>query len=190
MERIKISRAIVVEGRDDVDAVGKACDALIIPTHGFGITGETWALIAKAYESRGLIILTDPDFSGEEIRRKLTARFPDSIQAYIAQEDAYLAGDIGVENASPEVIIASLRKALDLADATEQGELNPDNMITMQDIEELGLVGTDGAAELRNTVCANLGIGHANAKTLIKKLNYWNIGREKLEQTVKEIEIQ
>lgn len=190
MGRIKISRAIVVEGRDDVDAVSKACDALIIPTHGFGITEETWALIAKAYESKGLIILTDPDFSGEEIRRKLTARFPDSVQAHIARENAYLAGDIGVENARPEVIMASLQKALELADAIEHGASNSDETITMQDIEELGLVGTDGAAEMRNRIAAALGIGHGNAKAFIKKLNYWNIGREKLEQTIKEIEIQ
>ena len=37
-DRLIINEAIVVEGRDDVDAVAKACDALIIATHGFGIT--------------------------------------------------------------------------------------------------------------------------------------------------------
>ena len=44
-EKLKVSRAIVVEGRDDVDVVSRACDALIIPTHGFGITKDTWELI-------------------------------------------------------------------------------------------------------------------------------------------------
>ena len=49
MEKLKIKEAIVVEGRDDIDAVGKACDTLLIATHGFGITAETWKLIEKAY---------------------------------------------------------------------------------------------------------------------------------------------
>ncbi len=43
-ERLKVSQAIIVEGRDDVDVVTRACDALVIPTHGFGITKETWEL--------------------------------------------------------------------------------------------------------------------------------------------------
>ena len=45
MDKIKINEAIVVEGRDDIDVVSKAFDTLIIATHGFGITKQTWALI-------------------------------------------------------------------------------------------------------------------------------------------------
>ena len=58
-DRLIINEAIVVEGRDDIDAVAKSCDALIIATHGFGITSETWGLIEKAYNEKGIIILTD-----------------------------------------------------------------------------------------------------------------------------------
>ena len=55
----------MVEGRDDTAAVKRAAEALIIETHGFGIKKETWNIIKKAYENQGIIILTDPDFSGE-----------------------------------------------------------------------------------------------------------------------------
>ena len=70
MEKLKIKEAVVVEGRDDTIAVKKAAEALTIETHGFGIKKETWKLIEKAYENQGIIIFTDPDYSGEEIRRK------------------------------------------------------------------------------------------------------------------------
>ena len=56
--KIKVSRAIIVEGRDDVAKVSEACDALIIPTHGYGIAAETWSLIEKAYTDKGILILT------------------------------------------------------------------------------------------------------------------------------------
>ena len=56
----------------------------------------------KAYREKGIIVFTDPDFSGEEIRRKITARFPEAKQAYLPLEEATRDGDIGVENASPE----------------------------------------------------------------------------------------
>ena len=46
--KLRVDRAIVVEGRDDIDAVSRACDALIIATHGAGIAQETWDIIGKA----------------------------------------------------------------------------------------------------------------------------------------------
>lgn len=186
--KIKIDYAIVVEGRDDVDAVGKAIDALIIPTHGFGITAETWSLIDKAYKEKGLIILTDPDFSGEEIRRKLTAKFPDAIQAYVAQDKALAAGDIGIENAKPEVIAAAIEQALSNT-AKAEHELSPDyEEVSMSDIAMLGLSGDAGASELRKALCSKLGIGYGNAKALQKKLSHWRIGIKELEQAIEEIQ--
>ena len=68
---MKIDEVIVVEGRDDVDAVGKAVEAEIIATHGYGITKETWLLLEKAAAEKGLIVFTDPDHAGEEIRKKI-----------------------------------------------------------------------------------------------------------------------
>ena len=184
-----IDYAIVVEGRDDVDAVSKAVDALIIPTHGFGITAETWALIDKAYKEKGLIILTDPDFSGEEIRRKLTAKFPDSIQAYVAQDKATTAGDIGIENARPEVILAAIEQALANAENRAEASALPKDYraVNMQDLARLGLTGTDGAGELREELCSRMGIGYGNAKAVVKKLSYWRIGIKELEQAIEEI---
>ena len=185
--KLKISYAIVVEGRDDVDAVSKAIDALIIPTHGFGITAETWSLIEKAYKEKGLIILADPDFSGEEIRRKLTAKFPDAIQAYVAQDLATTAGDIGIENARPEVIAAAIEQAL--ANAEKKSDVLPADYeeVSMSDLAMLGLSGDAGASELREALCGKLGIGYGNAKALIKKLSYWRIGITELEQAIEEI---
>ncbi len=187
--RTKINRAIVVEGRDDVDAVGKAVEALIIPTHGFGITAETWALIDKAYKEKGLIILTDPDFSGEEIRRKLTDRFPDSIQAYVPQDRATKADDIGIENAKSEDILSAIEQAIKnnesrLANQEETTDYVP---VSLSDLVMLGLSGADGVGELREAVCSKLGIGYGNSKALVKKLALWRIGYRELEQTIQEI---
>ena len=187
--KTRIDPAIDVEGRDDVDAVSKAVDALIIPTHGFGITAETWALIDKAYHEKGLIILTDPDFSGEEIRRKLTAKFPDAVQAYVAQDKATKDDDIGIENACPEDILAAIEQALSnnakrIAKHTESHDYIE---VTTTDLVELGLSGSNGASELREKVCAKLGIGYGNSKALVRKLALWGIGYRELEQTIQEI---
>ena len=199
--KLSLSRAIVVEGRDDVDAVSRAADALIIPTHGYGITAETWAVIAKAYEEKGLVILTDPDHAGEQIRRKLTEKFPDAVQAYVSREDATLADDIGVENASPEVIREALEKALARVAQSgsgdrslgQPGSFGPGTCplshlshigVTMADLTELGLAGCEGASELRAAVCKALGIGYGNAGAMVKKLRGFGITRDELKKEV------
>ena len=64
-----IKEVIVVEGRDDEAAVKKAVDAEIITTHGYGISQKTYRRIEEAYERCGIIIFTDPDFAGENIRK-------------------------------------------------------------------------------------------------------------------------
>lgn len=174
-EKLKIREAIIVEGRDDINAVSKACDALIIATHGFGITRETWALIEKAYNEKGIIILTDPDFSGEEIRRKLSAKFPKALQAYLPKAEATKADDIGVENATPRAIREALMKIHDITKSDGQRH------ITMEDLSELELVGGQKASALRESVGAELGIGYGNGKAFLKKLNGFGITREELE---------
>lgn len=183
--RLKTGRAIIVEGRDDVDAVSRACDALIIPTHGFGITERTWELMEKAYREIGVIILTDPDHAGEDIRRRLTERFPDAVQCYMAREDAEKADDIGIENARPEDIKAAVERALALhGSAGEKPDEDAQGAgyreVTAGDLAKLGLSGTEGAAELRSAVTRELGIGYCNAKSLIGRLRRFHIGYEAL----------
>ena len=186
-DRIRTGMAIIVEGKDDVDAVSRASEDLIIPTHGFGIRETTWEVMEKAYREIGVIILTDPDHAGEAIRRRLTERFPDAVQCYKAREEAEKADDIGIENARPEDIRAAVEKALELhgtAAGRDSGKTaDTYREVTMRDLTELGLSGTDGAAELRNAVCRELGIGYCNARMLLTRLRGFRIGYDVLAET-------
>ncbi len=168
-----IREAIVVEGRDDEAAVLRSVDALVICTHGFGIREETWQRIAAAYERQGIIVLTDPDHAGGEIRRRVTERFPRAKQAYLTRGQAEKKGDIGVENASPE----DIRAALDAASAVQS---DAPAVFTADDLFALGLAGGARSAELRAAVGARLGIGSANAGAFLKRLNAMNITKKEL----------
>ena len=180
-EKLKVREVIVVEGRDDTNAVLRAIDGLTIETHGFGIKKETWDLLEKAYKEKGLIILTDPDYSGEEIRRKLTARFPESRQAFLTRSEAEKKGDIGIENAEPEDIAQAIRKA-HYTVAAEEAEYTED------DLFEAGLTGRRDSAQRRQLVGAALGIGYGNARGFLKKLNSFGVSREDFEKSVKALE--
>ncbi len=186
--KLHTGMTVVVEGRDDVDAVSRACSDLIIPTHGFGITAETWGVIAKAYAETGLIIMTDPDHAGEEIRRRLNERFPGSVQCFLAREDALDGSDIGIENASPEAIRSALIRALELHGASsEHAEENSAfREVTASDLVELGLSGAEGAAVRRAAVCRTLGIGYCNGGAMLTRLRGFRIGYTELKKAINE----
>lgn len=183
---VKINETVIVEGRDDTINLKRAVDCFTIETHGFGIRRETWEQIEKAYSERGIIIFTDPDHSGEEIRRKLTERFPDAGQAYIARKDALKKGDVGVENAEPEVIAGALLRARDLMKRKVplEEDISAKDPITMNDLDELGLSGGEGSKELRQEAGKALGIGYANAKGFLRKLSGFGIKREELYEAI------
>ena len=169
-----IKEVIVVEGRDDEQAVHRAVEASTIATHGFGIAKATWELISKAYEERGIIVFTDPDFAGEQIRKRINAKFPGAKQAYLTQAEAWKNGDIGIENAKPEDIVDALNKAR--ATASEVA-----HTFDQSDLFELGLAGGPDSAQLRNLIGRELGIGYGNTKLFLKRLNEYAVTREELE---------
>ena len=178
-----IKEVIVVEGRDDTNAIKRAVDAVTIETHGFGISKETWEKMDRAYESQGLIIFTDPDHSGEEIRKKLKEKYPDAKEAFLTRNKALSKGDIGIENASPEDIREALSKAkVNLRKKPDQPEFKA------EDLDRGKLTGVEDAAERRAALGDILGIGYANAGALLKKLNTLGITREEFEDALEKIE--
>lgn len=179
---MKIKEIIVVEGRDDTTAVTRAIDCDTIETHGFGIQKQTWDLLERAYNESGLIIFTDPDFSGEEIRRRLTAKFPEAKHAYLAQQDALnsTGSDIGIENADDKSIIEALKKAK--AHLTEKVDT-----FTQKDLQAAGLSGLANSRALRKKIGKELGIGYANCNGMLKKLNSFGITKKQFEETMEKI---
>lgn len=175
-----IKEVIVVEGRDDIDAVQKAVNADIIATHGYGISAATLERIRYAYETRGIIILTDPDHAGNRIRKRLTDLFPEARQAYVSRNEATHRDDIGIENADPEVI----RKAIEAAGRTLKEQTTE---FDEADMSYYGLTGEASSRELRDKLGRMLGIGYGNAKSFLKRLNNYGISREKLESCLSEI---
>jgi len=186
MEKLKLQEAVVVEGRDDEAAVLRAVDAAVISTHGWGMPEGNLERIRAAYERQGIVILTDPDFAGENIRKRLAAMFPDAKHAYLARPDASKCKggrvlDIGVENAAPETIrealLAARTRVAEIPfPSTGSGNVR-DNAVTQADLIALGLAGP-GSTQLRQTLGKELGIGSCNAKAFAKRLAAFGISRE------------
>jgi ribonuclease M5 len=166
-----IKEIIVVEGKKDAEAVARALDAECIITHGYTLPPSVMNQIRRAQKQRGVIILTDPDYAGEQIRRKINRLIPGCKHAFVAREDATANNDIGIEQAGPQAI----RHALSYVH-TEKGENRSE--FVFADLAINGLVGTGGAAEKRNQLGKILGIGFANAKQFLHRLNVYGVSRD------------
>ncbi len=185
-----IKETIVVEGRDDTAAIKRSLDALTIETHGFGIRNDTWSLIEKAYETTGIIVFTDPDHAGEQIRKRILERFPHAKEAFLDVDEATKDGDIGIENAKPEDIRRALSKVKEQIGKDEASSEDKDRRqqeFTSQDMFNWGLTGSSDSAELRHRAGRALGVGFANGKTFLQRLNKFGISRAEVEKTIAEI---
>lgn len=175
-----IQEVIVVEGKQDIAAVSRAVDADIIATNGFNLKPYTIQQIEKAYRTRGIIIMTDPDSAGERIRKILAEKFPQAKHAFMPREWAKHNDDIGIENASIQAIRTALNKV-------HYREWNVPQEFTLKDIIENGLTGTQYAADKREQLGQILGIGYTNAKQFLLRLNHYGIARPDFEQALDEV---
>ena len=201
-----IDEVIVVEGRDDTNAIKRAVSAVTLETHGFGISEETWKKLDHAYRERGLIIFTDPDHAGKEIRRRLKERYPEAKEAFLTVKKAgkkkntpgtkFEYQDIGIENASPEDIREALSKARGEGNTPGDSEtpretgLSPEPLYTIKDLEAMNLVGGPKSKELRESFGDILGIGYYNAKGLLRVLNGMRISKREFREAAEKIKSQ
>ena len=177
-----IKEVLVVEGRSDVARIRAShIEADMITTDGFNLKPHTLEQIRCAYEKRGIIILTDPDRAGEQIRKYLTDRFPKAKHAFIPRKDAIANNDLGVEQASPEAIRLALEK-------TRCASYTLQTTFTMSDLTAHHLNGSADAAQRRADIGAILGIGYGNAKQFLKRLNHYGVTREEWNRALASIE--
>ncbi|ASS41408.1 ribonuclease M5 [Eubacterium minutum ATCC 700079] len=188
--KIKIEEIIVVEGRDDTAAIKRAVTAQTIETHGFGMNEEMWKRIDRAYKSCGVVLFTDPDRAGENIRRKIKERYPLCKEAFLPRREAVKKGNLGIENAAPETIVEALLKTRSIKSAglpDEDAEEKGERLFTVRDMDLNGLSSGKGSRKKREKIGEMLGIGYGNAKTFLSKLNGYGVTREEFYGAVQSI---
>lgn len=176
-----IKEVIVVEGRDDITAVKRALDVEVIATGGFAYSRKHLDTIKKIAERNGVIILTDPDYAGEQIRKDLSKHIKNCKHAFLPQGKALKGEDIGVENASPEDIREAVRKARPIS-------VDRKDLYSKEELLVLGLIGGKDSRERREMIGDILGIGYTNGKQLLNRLNNFGISRKEFEDAVERIE--
>lgn len=162
-EKIKLTEAVIVEGKYDKIKLSNILDAFIIETNGFAIFKDKSKLsfIKKLAKERGIIILTDSDHAGFMIRNYISSGVPKEQIKNVYIPDIFgkekrkdtpsKEGKLGVEGMTKEVILASFEKA-----GVSSTSSVCDNPITTVDFYDLGLTGGANSKAKRKAVCKAL----------------------------------
>lgn len=174
---------IVVEGEKDAQVVRRALPlADVMVTGGWGLSAPQIEALRQAQKRRGVIILTDPDYAGEQIRRRLAALLPGCKHAHIAREQATRNGRTGVEHATEESVARAIEAVR--TQGCQRGDF------AMSDLLQHKLAGAPDAARRRRRLGALLAIGYGNAKQFLWRLNALSVSREEFVRALSEVEVE
>ncbi len=175
---IKLSRAVIVEGKYDKIRLENIVDAVIIPTNGFCIfkDSEKRELIRKIALKKGLIIITDSDKAGSVIRSHIKSIAPsaDIINVYLPQisgkerrkSKMSAEGFLGVEGTPDDIIINTLKR-YEGARCEKQ-----ERKIQKSDLFSLGLSGASDSRKMRESLLSFLELPQSlTANALLDALN-------------------
>ena len=179
MEKLKVSQAIVVEGKYDKIKLSSFIDGVIIVTNGFGIykDKETAELIRYYAKNQGIIVLTDSDTSGFKIRGHIKSIVPEGKITNLYAPEILgkerrktlpsKEGKLGVEGINANL----LRQLFEKAGIDGKVMENPDP-VTKIDFYELGLTGHKNSSDLRVELLDKMGLPKlVSAKALLEIVN-------------------
>ena len=192
---IKVEQAIIVEGKYDKIRLASIIDGVIIQTNGYRIfkDKEQLELIRYYAERTGIIILTDSDRAGFQIRGFLKGSVPNGRITNVYIPDVFgkekrklkpsAEGKLGVEGIDCEVIIEAFKKAGIISAKTDENK----EKITVADLFELGLNGGANSAARRRSLLKMLGLPQQLTTSGMLDVLNTMITVEELKEKVKEM---
>lgn len=171
-----IKEVIVVEGKSDTAKLKSLFDCDTIETHGSAIDDDVLALIKEASQKRGVIIFTDPDYPGMQIRNKISEAIPECKHAFVHKKDAIAHHKVGIAEATPEAIKEALEKACVFKE--------DEPTLSRQAFIRSGIMQNKA---LRLKVYDYFHLGYGNVKTLYKRLNMIQVDDDMLERCIEDL---
>ena len=176
---IKIREAVIVEGKYDKIKLSNFLDALIVETNGFGIykDKERLAFIRRLAKERGIILLTDSDHSGFQIRNYIANGIPKDRIKHLYIPDIYgrekrkkepsKEGKLGVEGISDDILIKLFQSI-----GVECRSVLPKDRITNYDLFAAGDSGSANASPKRKKLLRSLDLPEfLSVNSLLSYLN-------------------
>lgn len=198
-ERLKVMYPVIVEGKYDKNTLLQIIDTPVIATGGFSVfnSKEKQSLLMRLAEKGGLIILTDSDSGGNQIRRFLQGILPkEKIYNLYTPEirgkekrkkTASKSGILGVEGMDRATLEKLFRPFVITEGVSGKNTFQQAKMITKLDFFEDGLSGGKDSSLLREKLALHFDLPRQmSAAALIEALNIF-VTYEEYKSAVSEI---
>ena len=164
MDKIKTDDIIIVEGKYDRIRLAEVVDGIVLETDGFAVYSDTERrlLYRKLAETHNIVLLTDSDAAGFRIRSYLASFLPPERVRHALIPDVFgkekrkdtpsKEGKLGVEGMEPSVLKDVLLKA----GINASQRTSPADPVTVADLYELGLTGSENSAQKRRLLLQKL----------------------------------
>ena len=172
----EIKEIIVVEGKSDKQFLETFLKADILTCNGSAIDGFDKEYLIELSKTRGVIVLTDPDYPGERIRKEVSSYLPVCKHAFVRKENSIKKHKVGVAEASKEEVLRALENLVTF-DENSKGNL------TETDLFLLNISGPNSSKN-KEKVINQFHLGYCNSKTLLKRLNLLKVNKEALENII------
>ncbi|MBQ7365123.1 MAG: DUF4093 domain-containing protein [Clostridia bacterium] len=193
MEKIKLAKVVIVEGKYDKITLENVIDAPIFTTDGFGIfkNEEKKLLFRRLAKERGLIVFSDPDGAGLVIRNYFNSIIPKEHLTHLYIPKLYgkerrktvgsKEGVLGVEG-----MTRTLLYNLFLPYAVDQSPA-PSEPITLMTLYDDGFRGKENSEEKRKALLRAAALpDNLSAKAAVSAINLLG-GREFYEDIKKKL---
>ena len=171
----------VVEGKNDQAKLKQYYPHIqTVITNGSDVSDELLLELKEYSKVWRIVLLLDPDGPGEKIRKIISRAIPSSEHVFVERKKAISKNKkkVGIEHMSKLDLDNALTKVLFIS---KLGSL------TMNDLYDFGLIGINESKSRREYLSRSLSIGYANGKTLLNKLNMFNISKEKIASILEEL---
>ncbi|WP_041140360.1 ribonuclease M5 [Beduini massiliensis] len=170
---MKINEVIIVEGKTDTQVLKSFLDVDTIETGGSGLNQKTLDYIKTTSLTRDIIVMTDPDFPGKQIRDKISKVIPHCKHAFVNKKDAIKHHKVGIAEATQDAILEALENVVTFSPDSES--------ITWSEFIQLDIIGNK---KRREEIYDHFHLGYGNVKTLFKRLNLVGITAQQIQDFI------
>lgn len=162
---------IIVEGTGDSSFLSSFIDALYVETNGYDLKEKEIDFVNNS--NKPIIVLTDSDKAGKQIRQTLLSKIPSAISLEVDLGHCNKNNKHGVAECDREEVINTLNSYL----TTSKREVGN---IKNRDLIRIGI----NNKEIREYVCQELHLGICNQKEIIKRIDFLKIDFSEIERVV------
>lgn len=168
-----INDVLVVEGSNDASYISSLVEALIVTTNGYEIPDKEIDFLKHLPKGKKVLILTDSDKAGGEIRQRLNDKLDNLENIYVDINQCNKNNKHGVAECDKNELLKVLKPYIN--------EGVTQNRLTTNDLVKIGV----NTKDKRDYLAKELHLGNCNNKTLLKRINYLGISLQKVNEIYK-----